>query len=471
MPQTLKEAIVTPLLKKASLDKENLKSYRPVSNLSFLGKLIEHVVIEQIDQHLTKYNLHEPLQSAYTPNHGTETAIVKVSNDILRALDNRQCVGLVLLDLSAAFDTIDHEVFLRRLKEDYGITGGVNDWMHSYLKDRSQSVVINGTLSDKIDLEYGFPQGSKIGPFGFKLYTKFLAAIAKKHKVHLHLYADDTQLYLPFDPQNSKFAMKQIEACIAEIKSWMGSNFLKLNDEKTEFILFGSEHDLKALPELTISVGDEEVKPSRTVRNIGSMLDSTLTMIPHINSITKSCYLQIRNLSRIRKYLSEESSKTLTHAFVSSRLDNMNSLLYKAPQALTKRLQNIQNNAARVVKKQRKSCHITPLLFDLHWLPVEYRSQYKILLLVYKSLHGKGPAYLASMLEEYSPIRSLRSATQLRLNEPRVKKRYGDRAFSVAGPSLWNDLDPSVKQSSSVTVFKNRLKTYLFQKAFKGFKV
>ena len=116
----------------------------------------------------------------------------------------------------------------------------------------------------------------------------------------------------------------------------MGSNFLKLNDEKTEFILFGSEHDLKALPELTISVGDEEVKPSRTVRNIGAMLDSTLTMIPHINSITKSCYLQIRNLSRIRKYLSEESSKTLTHAFVSSRLDNMNSLLYKAPQALAK---------------------------------------------------------------------------------------------------------------------------------------
>ena len=111
----------------------------------------------------------------------------------------------------------------------------------------SSQLVINGTLSDKIDLEYGFPQGSKIGPFGFKLYTKFLAAIAKKHKVHLHLYADDTQLYLPFDPQNSKFATKQIEACIAEIKSWMGSNFLKLNDEKTEFILFGSEHDLKAI--------------------------------------------------------------------------------------------------------------------------------------------------------------------------------------------------------------------------------
>ena len=162
---------------------------------------------------------------------------------LLRALDCHQCVYLVLLDLSAAFDTIDHDVFLSRLRRDYGVTGGVADWMASYLKNRSQSIDINGTFSDKIELTYGFPQGSKIGPFGFKLYTKPLAKIAQKHGVNLHLYADDTQLYLPFDPQNSKIAMQQMEACIAEIKSWMASNFLKLNDDKTEFIMFGSKFD------------------------------------------------------------------------------------------------------------------------------------------------------------------------------------------------------------------------------------
>ena len=463
MPQTLKEAIVTPLLKKPTLDKENLKNYRPVSNLPFIGKLIEHVVIEQVNEHLSKYDLNEPLQSAYTPNHSTETAIAKVTNDLLCALDKRQCAALVLLDLSAAFDTIDHELFLKRLNEIFGISSGVNDWMRSYLKNRSQSITINGTVSDKINLEYGFPQGSKIGPFGFKLYTKLLSTIAKKHNVSLHLYADDTQLYLTFDPQNSIHAIEQIEACVADIKLWMGRNFLKLNDEKTEFILFGSEHDLKSLPELTVSVGDEEVKPSMTVRNLGAMLDSALTMIPHVNSITKACYFQIRNLSRIRSYLSEESAKTLTHAFVSSRLDNMNSLLYKVPKFLTTRLQNIQNNAARVVKKQKKSCHITPLLVDLHWLPVEYRTQYKILLLVYKCLHGKGPAYMASMLQEYNPIRSLRSTNELRLIEPSFNKKYGARAFSVAGPRLWNKLPPSLKQSCSVDVFKDN---YTFEKRY-----
>ena len=112
-----------------------------------------------------------------------------------------------------------------------------------------------------------------------------------------HLYADDTQLYLPFDPQNSKFAMEQMEACITEIKLWMANNFLKLNDDKTEFIVFGSQHDLAGVSERTLSVGDERVLLSTTVRNIGAMLDSTLTMIPHINNITKTCHFQIRNLS------------------------------------------------------------------------------------------------------------------------------------------------------------------------------
>ena len=206
-----------------------------------------------------------------------------------------------------------------------------------------------------------------------------------------------------------------------------------------------------------------------TVRNIGAMLDSALTMKSHINSITKSCYAQIRNLSKIRKYLTEDSAKTLAHAFATSRLDNMNSLLFGLPKYLTQKLQNVQNHMARIVKKQRKSSHITPTLIELHWLPVEYRSQYKILLLVFKCLHGKGPAYLASMLEEYQPPRELRSASQFRLSEPpaqAVHKKYGERAFSVAGPRLWNKLPLPLKCSPSVNSFKKALKTHLFKEAF-----
>ena len=466
MPCALREAVVRPLIKKPSLDKENFKNYRPVSNLAFLGKLIESIAIEQIEDHLSINQLHEPLQSAYTPNHSTETAVVKVTNDVLCALDHRQCVYLVLLDLSAAFDTIDHQVFLSRLREDYGVTGGVTDWMESYLVNRHQNICVNDALSDKITLKYGFPQGSKIGPFGFKLYTKPLIQIATKHNIQIHLYADDTQLYTSFDPHNSAEAMNRMEACIAEIKSWMATNFLKLNDSKTEFIIFGTDQNVLKVSEWTVSVGDAEVLPSRTVRDIGAMLDSALTMRAHVNSVVKSCYFQIRSLSKIRKYLTEDSAKSLTHAYVTSRLDNMNSLLFDIPNYQINKLQLVQNNAARLVLKQRKSCHITPHLIYLHWLPVKYRIEYKILLLVYKCLHGRGPSYLSSLLKEYCPQRALRSSSLSLLIEPKTRQRYGDRAFSVAGPKLWNALPEHIRTSNSVNIFKTALKTFYFKKAF-----
>lgn len=346
------------------------------------------------------------------------------------------------------------------------MTEDVAEWMESYLVGRQQSIDINGTPSDNIQLNYGFPQGSSIGPFGFKLYTKPLTSIAQKHNIQIHLYADDTQLYLPFDPCDSESAMTRMEACIEEIRLWMTENFLKLNDSKTEFIMFGTSNDLAKVTEWTVSVGSSEVMPSTSVRNIGAMLDSALTMNSHINSIIRSCYFQLRSLAKIRKYLTIEAAKTLTHAFVSSRLDNMNSLLYKTPDSMIKKLQLIQNNAARVVMKQKKSCHITPILIDLHWLPVQCRIEYKLLLLVFKCLHGKGPAYLSSLLVEYRPSRSLRSASQDLLHEPAVRKRYGERAFSAAAPRLWNSLPLSVRQCQSVYSFKAALKTHLFKQGY-----
>ena len=345
--------------------------------------------------------------------------------------------------------------------------GAAADWMESYLSDRYQFVEINGSVSEKVKLEYGFPQGSKIGPFGFKLYTQPLVSIAKKFGIQIHLYADDTQLYVPFDPANSVSVMRRLEACIAEVKLWMANNFLKLNADKTQFMILGGKHDLAKVSCRKVIVGNEEVLPSATVRNIGAMFDATLTMREHVNSVTKSSYFQIRNLSKIRKYLSNEAANSLTHAFITSRLDNLNSLLYNISDCQLKRLQSIQNQAARMITRKGKSEHITPILKDLHWLPVRFRIRYKILLLVYKCLHGGGPSYLASLLTEHQPSRTLRSAARSLLSEPRTQKKYGDRAFSVAGPKLWNSLSPDLKASSSTSVFKRDLKTSLFEEAYK----
>ena len=144
----------------------------------------------------------------------------------------------------------------------------------------------------------------------------------------------------------------------------------------------------------------------------------------------------------------------------------MNALLCKLPNFQIQKLQRIQNHAARIIKKCKKTDHITPLLFDLHWLPIKFRIEYKILLLVFKCLHGEGPEYLASLLEDYNQPMGLRSVSQHRLKEVRSKKKYGERAFSVIGPKLWNDLPVELKTSESVNIFKKSLKTYLFRQAY-----
>ena len=231
----MKIALITPLLKKILLDPETLKNFRPVSNLSYISKLIERVVAERLNYHLTSNNLHEVLQSAYEKFHSTETALLKVQNDLLMSIDADGGAILVLLDLSAAFDTIDHSVLLNRLS-DLGIHGAVLSWFKSYLTGRRQSVKIKGQRSSERDLPFGVPQGSVLGPILFTIYTIPLGNIARSHGLLYHLYADDNQLYLsfrPLDPASLKCSLDSVLKCVDEIKEWLSANFLKFNGDKT----------------------------------------------------------------------------------------------------------------------------------------------------------------------------------------------------------------------------------------------
>ena len=310
------------------LDIENFKNFRPVSNLPYLGKLIEKVAVSQMDSHMSEHNLHEVFQSAYQPNHSTETALLRVVNDVFRAADRQQCTFLTMLDLSSAFDTIDHKQFLDRLEDEFGITGQARVWMESYFRDRVQSVYIDSTSSVTLPLDVGFPQGSVIGPFGFKQYTKPLSAIAKKHGVSIHLYADDTQLYVSCEPENAQAALLRLEGCVQDIREWMCTNNLKLNDSKTEFLALGTTHQLAKVGDVAIKIGDESISASSSARNIGVVFDSNMDMIAQVNQITKSCYHHLRSISKVRKYLTRDSTEKLINAFVTSRLDCNNSLLY-----------------------------------------------------------------------------------------------------------------------------------------------
>ena len=466
-PSQYKIASVTPILKKPNLDLI-FKNYRPVSNLEFLSKLMERAAADQLNDYLSSNNLLEVMQSGYRQFHSTETALLKVFDDIMFAVDKQHCVFIVLLDLSAAFDTVDHSILLGRLKSSFGIAGTALEWLKSYLSDRYQYVTINGARSEKTKLRWGVPQGSVLGPILFIMYTTPLGQIARKHGLEISLYADDSGLYIKFKAgshASEASTLLKVIKCIAEIKAWMNANKLSFNETKTEFMICGLRQQLTKVITTSITIGDAVIPVVEKAKSLGFILDSSLTLKDHISKLTSSAFFHLKNIKQIRKYLNNDATETLVHAFISSKLDYCNSLFLGLPDVQMNRLQSVQNAAARVVTRSPKYCHITPLLVKLHWLPVSYRVQFKVLLTVYKAIHNQAPKYISSLLEEKQSTRSMRSNGTLHVPRTRLVCT-GKRSFSAAAPALWNDLPLSIKSAHNVEDFKKLLKTHLFVKAF-----
>ena len=346
-----------------------------------------------------------------------------------------------------------------------------HSWFSSYLTDRTQFVQIDGTNSSVRSLRYGVPQGSVLGPILYLLYTSPLGDIIRKHDMSFHLYADDTQLYTTFrcnkDDVQISSTVCRIERCLEDIIRWMTANKLKLNTDKTELLILKSK--FRPSPSLPfIKVGDDNIQPTESTRNIGVIFDSTMSMCAHINNVVKVAFYHLRNIAKIRKYIGSDATEILIHSFVTSKLDFCNSLLYGLPKNNIEKLQRVQNAAARLITGIGKYDHISTTLRELHWLPIEYRIIFKINLMTFKILHNTAPKYLKQLLHNYRPTRCLRSSsdkwilTQQRFNQ----KTYGSRKFSVAAPTLWNQLPTQIRAIDNINTFKAKLKTYLFKIAY-----
>ena len=247
----------------------------------------------------------------------------------------------------------------------------------------------------------------------------------------------------------------------------MANNYLKLNDDKTEFMILGSKHNLKNVQTTSVTVGDCKVEASNVVKNIGATLDQYLKLDKQVAMTCKSAWYNLFKISRIKQYLSDNQLKSVIQAFVISKIDQNNSLLVGSPKCLTSKLQSVQNAACKLVCGINRYDKTPPPLAELHWLPIEQRVKYKVLLLCFKCMNNAGPAYLKELLIPYKPARTLRSSASNLLTEPKsATVSYGDRAFSVAGPKLWNQLPDNVRNCDSVNSFKSKLKTHLFREAF-----
>ena len=469
LPDSQKHAIVLPLLKKSGLDTADMANFRPVSNLSFLSKVIERVVARQVNSYLMENGLLPRCQSAYRRHHSTETAMLRVLSDALTAADNRQVTLLGMLDLSAAFDCVDHLILLQRLERNFGLTGAVLQWMTSFLTGRTQQVIYDGRLSAIQQVRFGVPQGSVLGPLLFTIYTTEVSKIVINHGCQVHLYADDCQVYVSVPVDAVSSATTRLSQCIADVAEWFSMNRLRLNPAKTQVIWLGSKQLVDKVDIVDVPVMSTTVRTADSARDLGVILDSYLTMAPHVSTVCRAAYYQLRQLRPLMRSLSFDAAKLLVQAFISTRLDYCNSLMYGISDNLNRRLQAVQNAAARLITSTRRCEHITPVLQQLHWLPVRQRVHFKLAVLAYKALHDRLPSYLAEdcQLVAVTGRRRLRSSDIDTCQVRRTNTRFGDRSFAAAGPRTWNSLPIQLRDSElSLEQFRRSLKTHLYKHIF-----
>lgn len=460
-----KLAHISPLLKGQGLDSADLKNYRPISNLTFVGKLIERVVLKRLNEHLDANNLNIPNQSGYKKSHSTETLLIRVVNDILIATSENKATVVMLLDLSAAFDTVDHGKLLNILQHELGITGTAWKWFHSFLTGRCQRVRVSGTESYEVVIKFGVPQGSVLGPVLFNLYIRSLYSTVKDLKFAIHGYADDHQVYKTFTHQEEySILVDEVPDCLKQICNWMSHHFLQLNPGKTEIIVFGTP---SVLGELTIRGtflnSDTCIRFSPVVKNLGFRLDECLTFKKQVTTLKSTCFFKLRAIARMKSFLSVKQMSMLVQAVIMSALDYCNALYYGCNKSTIKHLQVIQNRACRVIFGLKKRDDVTEKMKSLHWLRIEERIVFKILLLVYKGVNGLAPSYINDLLSFNNTVSTTKRRSSLHIS---LCESTHPRAFQTAAPKLWHQLPTSIKSCQSVEQFKRLLKSYLFKKCY-----
>ena len=316
---------------------------------------------------------------------------MKISTDIQNEISNDKIVILLMLDLSAAFDTIDQDILIDKLKNHFQIKGKVLSFLQSYLKNRTYNVSVHDQISKQRILKCGVPQGLILGPRLFSMYMYDLDDVVLKYGLVPHIYADDTNLYIGCKPMTEfSITVKKISDCFTDLANYMARNFLKLNVKKTQVMFCGRKTTLSLYEtrfcEIYRSINNDEATCCKTGKTLGVTIDSTLQFKDMIDEVTKNCYYKLNRLQNMKKSLDGKIRLTLIKSLIISKLDYCNFLYSHAPNYLIQRLQKCLNAAVRFVFNVRKSARITPYLKSAHILPIRSRIDYKLCYYAYKIL-------------------------------------------------------------------------------------
>ena len=324
-------------------------------------------------------------------------------------------------------------------------------------------MLIDDVMSGVANIVCGVPQGSVLGPLKFGLYLLPLRAILKYHGIGYHIFADHTQLYISFKCNNQLASLPKLNYCSSDIRVWMIKNKLKMNDSKTEFIVFRSPHARQDFSSLSVYVGDSIIQQSSKVRDLRVIFDQFLSFDDYFSSVCRSTHFYLRNIGRIRHLLSRHATAQLVHALISTRPDYCNSVLYNLPKSRILRLQRIQNQPARILTRTPRYDHITEDLIDLHWLKSKERIVYNILIFTFKVFIDRtAPLYLCELIEQQKSTTNTRLAGDaflLKLPPPsrNCADTFFERSFLYGAPYQWNKLDERVMRLPDINMLKSEI--------------
>ena len=367
---------------------------------------------------------------------------------------------LLLLDLSAAFDTIDQKQLLKILRNEIGIEGLALQWFESFLIGRTQKVKIANSYSSESELDYGAPQGSSLAPRLFNIYARSIKEHVSPSKYSIFGFADDHQLLKAFLPILQTTALgTDIENCFSLIAEWMEKHFLKLNASKTKIMIIAPPAVVDRIKIGGTFINSKCIRFVHSARNLGVLIDDELKFKDQITKVAQSCFFTLRELSKIEPFLTHEHLRTAISTYVFSKLDYCNSLYYGVNNTLLQKLQSVQNCAARLIRKSSKTTDIPvhETIKSCHWLRVRDRIYFKTCLIVHKCIHGNAPKMLKELL-----MFSTSSRTML-LSQHRYSSKFGNRCFARFAPKIWNLLPLVLRVETNTDTFKKNLKTFLFE--------
>ena len=453
-PCDWKVARVSPIFKAG--ERNDTNNYRPISVLWTVPRIFERLIYEQFYSYLNRHNLLNQRQSGFRSLHSTVTAVLDLTNQWCFNIDRGMISGVIFLDLKKAFDTVDHNLLLTKLKH-YGMQEKTLQWFRSYLSDRSQRVYINGILSDKEQITCGVPQGSTLGPLLFLIYINDLSSAIDFATTRM--YADDSNLtYTACGIPTLQYEMKRD---IERLKDWLTANKLTLNILKSEVMLVGSRQRIATITEnINLSINGISLMKVDHTKCLGVLIDEHLTWNSHLTSVAQNVSSGICVFRRAKPDVANNYLIDVYRSIIEPYFDCCCIVWDGIGEGLANKLQKLQNHAARIIIGAHYMTPSKEVLSKLGWAPLEERRNKLKAVMMFKIVNGLAPAYLNEMFQGVASTNAynLRSSNK-NLALPKARTDYYRKSFAFTGAKIWNGLPQSLKEEQCLETFKTKLKS------------